>query len=113
MENKGDEGPLKKKANGEIKTIKISAAGDCILGTSEKYPYINSFNHEFKKANNDYSFFLKNIRPIFEKDDLTIVNLENPLTNATAKEQKRYRFKGNPSYVNILKEGSVEVVNQS
>lgn len=111
MEHKVSAGPPNKKEDDEIITITISAAGDCILGSSERYPYLNSFNHEFNKANKDYSFFLKNVRPIFEKDDLTIVNLENPLTNAIKKEHKRYRFKGDPSYVNILKEGSVEVVN--
>jgi len=100
---------MEKRAN--ITNITISAAGDCVLGISERYPYINSFNHEFKKANNDYSFFLKNVQPIFENDDLTIVNLENPLTKAMHKEKKRYRFKGDPSYVNILKKGSVEIVN--
>lgn len=114
MANKPNEDLLKKKPsehNNEIKTITISAAGDCTLGTSERYPYRNSFSYELNKANNDYSYFFKNVTPIFEKDDLTIVNLENPLTNATEKEQKTFRFKGDPSYVNILKEGSVEVVN--
>ncbi len=95
----------------EVQNITISAAGDCTLGSSERYPYHNSFTYELKKANNDYSYFFKNVQPIFAKDDLTIVNLENPLTNATEKEQKRFRFKGDPSYVNILKHGNVEIIN--
>ncbi|MDW7674704.1 MAG: CapA family protein [Bacillota bacterium] len=97
--------------NNEIKSITINAVGDCSIGNDEKYPYLNSFNYIFEKVNRDYSFFLKNVRPIFEKDDLTIANLETTLTNTTNRMKKRFNFKGDPSYVKILNEGSVEVVN--
>lgn len=91
--------------------IRISFAGDCTLGTDESFPYTNSFPYRLKRNNNDFSYFFAKVKPIFEKDDLTLVNLETTFTNATKKVEKAFRFKGDPSYVNILKEGAVEMVN--
>ncbi|MFC3885646.1 CapA family protein [Bacillus songklensis] len=90
-------------------SIKISAAGDFTLGTDESFSYAGTFNAEAEK--NGLGFFTRNIKNIFENDDLTTVNLETTLTNATQKAAKTFRFKGDPSYVNILKNGSVEAVN--
>lgn len=91
--------------------IKISAAGDCILGFDERFSTANRFDSVFKEKNKDYGYFFKNVKPIFETDDLTIINLENPLTTATKKLDKEFAFKGPPEYTRILTEGSVEVVN--
>ena len=48
-------------------------------------------------------YFFKNVKSIFENDDLSIVNLETTLTNAVEKKEKEFRFKGYPSFTNILK----------
>jgi poly-gamma-glutamate capsule biosynthesis protein CapA/YwtB (metallophosphatase superfamily) len=93
--------------------IRISFAGDCTLGTDESFPYAYSFPYQLKKNNNDFSYFFAKVKPIFEKDDLTLVNLETTFTKATKKAVKTFRFKGDPSYVNILREGAVEMVNIS
>ena len=78
----------------EIKTITISATGDCTLGTDESFGYSESFMEEFEKQNRNYGYFFENIREIFANDDdLTIVNLETTLTNATKKAEKKFRFK--------------------
>ncbi|WP_242950622.1 CapA family protein [Clostridium grantii] len=90
--------------------ITISAAGDCTLGSDIDYISGGSFMNEFKKQNN-YAYFFENVKYIFEKDDLTIVNLETTLTEATARADKKYKFKGSPEFTNILTEGSVEAVN--
>lgn len=95
---------------GSIK-ITLSAAGDCTLGSDESFGSTGTFDWEFKKQGGNYSYFFSNVRDIFSKDDLTIVNLETPLTKARQKAEKKFRFKGDPSYVNILKEGSIEAVN--
>lgn len=92
-------------------TITISAAGDVTLGRDEDYGYERSFDHELTVQNNDYSYFFRNVKDIFEEDDLTIVNLETTLTTAIKKADKKFRFKADPSYVEILKEGSIEVVS--
>jgi poly-gamma-glutamate capsule biosynthesis protein CapA/YwtB (metallophosphatase superfamily)/LysM repeat protein len=93
------------------KDIILSFVGDCTIGTDTNFNYKNSFTEVFDKNNKDYSYFFKNVKPIFEKDDLTIVNLETTLTNATIKQKKKFNFKGDPSYVNILTSGNVEIVN--
>lgn len=92
-------------------TICISFAGDCTLGTDAAFQYTASFPSRFVKENSDYSYFFKRVKSIFEADDLTLVNLETTLTTADKPAAKKFRFKGSPSYVNILREGSVEAVN--
>ncbi|WP_035166274.1 CapA family protein, partial [Caloramator sp. ALD01] len=95
----------------EVVEITISAAGDCTLGSDLSRGYKNSFMEEFYKQNKNYGYFFKNVKHIFEKDDLTIVNLEGTLTNATKMAEKDYRFKGLPEFTNILKQGNIEAVN--
>lgn len=90
-------------------TIKISAAGDFTIGTDESFGYNGSFVHEADK--NGLSHFVGGLKDIFKNDDLTTVNLETTLTNASQKAVKKFRFKGDPSYVEILKLGGIESVN--
>lgn len=108
----GDEGiPDDKDGTDLFDTITISAAGDVTLGRDEKYGYERSFDHEFELQKGDYGYFFRNVKDIFESDDLTIVNLETTLTTAKKKADKKFRFKADPSYVEILKEGDIEVVS--
>nr|WP_308410515.1 CapA family protein [Bacillus sp. Marseille-P3661] len=90
-------------------SIKISAAGDVTLGGDVEYGYQGSFNQE--ADDNGLTHFVKNIKDLFIDDDLTMVNLETTLTTATAKANKKFRFKGDPSYTEILTLGSIESVN--
>lgn len=104
----GDEGPA---AEDVYDTITISAAGDVTLGRDKNYGYERSFDHEFENQGKDYSYFFRNVKHIFEADDLTIVNLETTLTNADKPAEKKFRFRADPSYVEILKQGDIEVVS--
>ncbi|MGI6008237.1 MAG: CapA family protein [Ruminococcus sp.] len=90
--------------------ITISAAGDCTLGMDEEFDYDTSFNAMYESVG-DPSWFFQNVRSIFEADDLTIVNLEGPLTESEDIQEKTFAFKGSPSYVQVLTEGSVEAAN--
>ncbi|SHK54229.1 CapA family protein [Tepidibacter formicigenes] len=94
-----------------IKKISISAVGDCTFGNYKGSNWTNSFNHEFENQKSDFAYFFENVKKFFSKDDITIINLEGPLTNAYKSEDKKFAFKGKPSYVNILKQGSIEAVN--
>ncbi len=87
----------------------ISAAGDCTLGGDTRSRTYNAFAGAYKKGGADY--FFKNVREIFEGDDLTIVNLEGPLTTAKRFRDKQFAFKGDPKYAKILTEGGVEAAN--
>lgn len=92
-------------------TITISAAGDVTLGRDLNFGWEKTFDHELELQNGDFSYFFRNVKDIFEADDLTIVNLETTLTTANKAAEKKFRFKADPSYVEILKEGSIEAVS--
>jgi len=92
----------------EIVSITISAAGDCTIGGEPRYGLIAQFLSESK--NDDYSYYLRGVRHIFEADDLTIVNLEGVFTDSNSYAEKPYVFKGAPELVEVLTCSSVEVV---
>ena len=92
-------------------SIKLNFAGDCTLGNYAGQAYDGSFNQEYAKQGNDATYFFKNVKNVFENDDLTIVNLEGPLTSATSHVEKQFPFSGPKEYVNILTSGSVELVS--
>lgn len=92
-------------------SVKLSFAGDCTLGNYANQAYDGSFNQEYVKQGKDATYFLRNVKSVFENDDLTIVNLEGPLTTATSHVDKQFPFSGPIEYVNILTSGSVELVS--
>jgi len=87
--------------------ITISAVGDCTLGVDSRYNSV--FNSYYKRKGAAY--FLKKVRPVFAKDDLTIVNFEGTLTTAKSRADKAFTFKGPAKYASILTKSSVEVAN--
>lgn len=89
--------------------ITISCAGDCTLGTDSAFGGV-TFPVEVENQNGDMGYFLKNVKPYFENDDLTIVNFEGTLTERGTRQDKTFAFKGNPKYTQVLTEGSVEAV---
>lgn len=90
-------------------SITISAAGDCTLGTDEYFDPSTSLNACYDS--NGPAYFFQNVKPIFEADDLTIVNMEGTLTEETSRQDKTYAFKGPAEYTQILTEGDVEAAN--
>lgn len=92
-------------------TIKITAVGDCTLATDVNYGGSGSFVNELSNQNNDYTYFFRNVKEIFENDDLTIVNFEGVLSENGSRADKQFAFRGNPEFVNILTSSSVEGAN--
>ncbi|WP_309088458.1 CapA family protein [Domibacillus sp.] len=90
-------------------SITVSAAGDFTLGTDETFTYAGSFSDEAER--NGLAHFTKGLNGIFQRDDLTTVNLETTLTEATEKAEKKFRFKGDPEYTQILTDAGIEAVN--
>ena len=91
-------------------TITITAVGDCTLGGNVSSGGDDKFDAYVEHYGYDY--FFENVRPLFESDDLTIVNLEGPLTTSKNKRSGRtFNFRGKPEYVNILSGSSVEICN--
>lgn len=90
-------------------TITVSSMGDCTLGTDVNFNFSTSLNAYYNARGADY--FFQNVRPILEKDDLSIVNMEGTLTTEEQRENKTYAFKGDPEYAAILSGSSVEAAN--
>lgn len=107
----GETGAQEETPVQEPQTIEltISAAGDCTLGKDPAAAYSTSLNSYYDKKGAAY--FLSGVKDIFAADDLTIVNMEGTFTDSEAIVEKSYNFKADASYVNILKEGSVEAAN--
>lgn len=93
------------------KEITISAVGDCTLGLDDDYGYQNSLPDVLEQNEHDYSYFFRGVKEVLEDDDLTIANLEGPFTTNEQKRDKKFTFKGDLDYPNILLVGSVEAVN--
>ncbi len=89
--------------------ITISATGDVTLSSDIKQPKELNFFTVYDKVK-DNAYFFKNVKPIFEKDDMTLVNFEGTLSSRGSRVDKLWAFRGKPSYIDILKQGSVEAV---
>lgn len=99
--------------NPDVITVTISAAGDVTLGNYYGQDYYWSFCQMWDTEQNA-AYFFENVYDIFSSDDMTIVNLEGPLTRAEERrEEQTYCIKGDPEYVEILTEGSVEAVSMA
>lgn len=89
------------------KSIVITCAGDCTLGTDTAFDGV-TFPVEAERQNGNYGYFLKNVQPYFGSDDLTIVNFEGTLSERGTRQDKTFAFRGKPEYTKVLTEGSVE-----
>lgn len=91
-------------------TVTISFTGDVTLGCEERFrednaticAYIDQYG---------YDWCMKNVKDIFEKDDLTVVNFEGVLADTKTGEDKKktYRFRGNTDYAKVLSGSSIEL----
>ncbi len=94
----------------ETVPITITAVGDCTLGGDVKSGGYRNFADYAERYGLDY--FFRNVRSLFENDDLTIVNLEGPLTTSdNMRSGRTFNFRGDPAYVRILSGSSVEIAN--
>lgn len=100
---------------GDAFTIDLSIVGDCTLATDRGLNYPGSFNRDAEERPADY-FFAK-VKHIFERDDFTIANLENVLTDNDLPEstidgrRRAFCFRAPTRHCDILKAGSVEAVS--
>lgn len=86
----------------------LTAVGDCTLGGTAGGKSYARFQEMVDDKGVDY--FFENIRPIFEGDDLTLINFEGTLTEATEKRRGRiFNFKGDMENLGIVSGSSVEV----
>lgn len=109
--NKRAEKKAEKEYTPTVQTVTMTAVGDCALATDINADPNGSFKSVAESLNGDYSYFFKNVSPIFSEDDLTIVNFEGTLSNQGTRQDKQFAFRGKPEYVQILTSSSVEAAN--
>lgn len=93
-------------------SITISAAGDVTLGNHKDQGYGGTFREMYDTTEDPDDYFFKNVKEIFEADDMTIVNLEGPLTlSEDYLPDKKFNMRGDPLYAEILLKGDIEAVS--
>lgn len=92
--------------------ITLSFAGDCTFGTVNGDGSAPRFPAVYRRASQlDYPFAL--MQPWLRTDDLSVVNFECTLTDATQTADKQWHFKGPARYAAIFPAGSVDTVGLS
>jgi len=92
----------------------VTFTGDCLLASPKNKTTEGSFNDYAQRE--EPTYFLEKVAPIFEKDDYTIVNLENVLSDNKLSEVKKnhspaYWYYSKTSNTEILTSSSVEAVS--
>jgi poly-gamma-glutamate synthesis protein (capsule biosynthesis protein) len=85
-----------------MERLVIHGTGDVNVDPS----YISTF------ASNGYEYAWSGIGDLFKRDDLTIVNLECPVSDAGAIIPKEFNFRCDPAALPAMRDAGVEVANQ-
>ena len=94
----------------DVTEIVISAVGDCMLG-GDLRAGSNGFMREYVRQEGDWTYFLRNVSPVFEADDLTIANMEGTFAAPGAHKDKEFVISGPPELVNVFTSSGVDVVS--
>ena len=96
------------------RTVTITCTGDFTIGGDNYHKKGKKFYTELKKNNDDINFTMANVREIFRKDDLTIVNFEGTFTDTKYVPEKKkgndFLFNISPTYANVLSDNFIEAV---
>lgn len=109
------DGPIPRSGETEDDfSVVLSFTGDMMLASLHGQRAAGNFLDYAAKREPEY--FLQHVRPIFEADDFTVVNLENVLTDRTLTPKEKstdpaYWFRGPAANVNILASSGVEAVS--
>ena len=102
---------IRYEADGSV-VVTLSAVGDVTIGRNVQSSS-TIFQKELDRQGGDINFIFRNIRDIFEKDDLTIVNFEGVLADSysipSRKKENSFLFLAPPAYASALSDNSVEV----
>lgn len=83
--------------------VVVTFAGDVMFDRGVK----GSVNKNF---NGDYNELFKNVN-LFQDDDITLVNLEGPVSDVGHKVGSIYSFRMDPTIISVLNYASVDIVN--
>ncbi|MGI6738264.1 MAG: CapA family protein [Christensenellales bacterium] len=91
--------------------ITLTFGGDCVLASDVK-DRKDQLSFEAAVQEKGMDWFFSGVLPVFEDDDLSMINLECVLAeDKTGYKKRQHNFRGLPEYTNILKKGSIEAVN--
>ncbi len=94
--------------------ITMSFTGDVTIGSNVQSSGKSIFEKELDKQKGDILFPFRNVKHIFDADDLTVVNFEGTLTTAGRNRDKLdndYLFRAPPEYAVMLPQGGVDAVS--
>lgn len=91
--------------------VTLSATGDVTIGGDVRKRGRSIFDKQLEKEPLGLEFPMSNVRNIFERDDLTIVNFEGTLTETKSATKNSFSFAAPPSYVQVLTSGGIEAVS--
>ncbi len=83
------------------KTVEIVAVGDILL--------TRGVQRQIEKHTEKYPF--EKVTEMLSRADLVFGNLENPLTNNCEQAEKKYSFRAEPRYTEILRAASFDVLS--
>lgn len=100
------------QADGSV-LITLTAVGDVTIGRNVQHKGTSIFEKELSKQGNDINFIFRNVKDIFESDDMTIVNFEGVLADEykipSRKKNNDFLFLGAPDYAKALPDNGVEI----
>lgn len=94
----------------ETRIITITCTGDVTLGSNKRVS-TQPYAYQRYIEQHGYAYPFAGIRSLTERDDITLINLEGTLHTPKELSSSRFTFCAPADYVNILTQGSVEVVN--
>ena len=103
------------EADGSV-IVTITAMGDITIGNSLGKTKLTYWETEYKQRGNDVNFIFRNVKDIFENDDLTIGNFEcvlqdkNEYKIPSNKKNNEFLFLADPAFASVLPDNSVEAV---
>ena len=97
------------QALGEGTDILLTFTGDCTLGSEDR---LKDKSYSIQRYIRDfgYGYPFLNMKDLFTRDDLTVINLENVFSDSmTDRAKKTYNFRSPRAFARILPEGGVEL----
>ena len=91
----------------EKRLVTVTFTGDCTL--TQDYRSGNKLFDSTVDGDMEYCF--QNCAEMFKNDDLTLINLENPVTTVTGHKDNQYIFRMDPDNLEMLTLAGIEAVN--
>ena len=102
------EAPTEAPTEPQPQSFVLTFVGDCTLGCN--YKSVNYGSAFPNTVGDDYGYPFRNVLEYFTGDDCSFANLEGVLGDKGARVNKKYNFRGDGAYTQILTQNSVDVV---